>query len=133
MLGPWLLPDKQQARGLYADQFFSLVEGSHTSANGDPLTPTASDIEARGWQDDPVVKRWLYDTLVGHRPASGPILVVQGTADMLYTGLPRLKSQLTAAGDRFQTVVLTGASHDQALTDGWPAAKAFLSANWLTK
>ena len=133
MLGPWLLADKQQARGLYADQLFSLVEGSHASANGDPLTPTMSDITARGWQDNPVVRRWLYDTTVGHRQASGPILVVQGTADVLYTGLPRLRSQLTAAGDRFRTVVLTGASHDQALTEGWPAAKAFLSANWLTK
>ena len=80
-----------------------------------------------------MVKRWLYDTLVGHRQASGPILVVQGTADVLYAGLPRLKSQLAAAGDHFRTVVLTGASHDQALTEGWPAARAFLSANWLTK
>ena len=133
MLGRWLLTDKQQARGLYADQFFSLVEGSHASANGDPLTPTTSDIETKGWQDNPVVKRWLYDTLVGHRRASGPILVVQGTADVLYTGLPRLKSQLTAAGDDSRTVVLAGAGHDQALTGGWPAAKAFLSAHWLTK
>jgi len=132
MLGPWLLPDKQQARGLYADQFFSLVEGSHAAANGDPLTPAMSDIEAKGWQRNPVVKRWLYDTLVGHRQASGPILVVQGTADALYAGLPRLKSQLAAAGDRFRTVLVPGASHDQALTEGWPAAKAFLRANWST-
>jgi pimeloyl-ACP methyl ester carboxylesterase len=133
MLGPWLLADVQQARGLYADQFFSLVEGLHASANGDPLTPTMSDMAAKGWQDDPVVKRWLDDTTVGHRQASGPILVVQGTADVLYIGLPRLKSQLRAAGDRFRTVVLSGASHDDALTEGWPAAKPFLRANWLTK
>jgi acetyl esterase/lipase len=129
LLGPWILPHINGARHLYFDYWWQLLQSAHWSGsypNGTPLTPTVADVLAPGWQNNPVVKRWLRDRTIGLRRAVRPVLVVQGTADTLYPNFPELKAQLKHAGDRVKYVLLAGRDHDQAVPYGWPAAKAFL-------
>lgn len=136
LLGPWILPYATQAPNLYFDYWWLTLLQAHWSGaypNGSPMTPTVADVFAKGWQNNPVVKRFFADWVVGGRHASGPILVVQGTADLLFQSLPSLKAELSAVHDRYKVVLLAGRDHDAAVPGGWPSARVFLRVNFLTK
>lgn len=133
LVGPWLLPYVARAPGLYFDYWWGTVLGAHWTGGvypgGRPRVPTLRDIFAKGWQDNPVVQRFFADWTVGHSEATGPILLVQGTNDVLYETLPALRSELRQVGDQMQVVILKGRDHDQAVPGGWKAARAFLEAH----
>jgi acetyl esterase/lipase len=132
VLGPWIMPYVAKAPQLYFDQWWATLLLAHwngTYPAGAPMDPQASDVVVSGWESDPAVQRFFADATVGQRHATGAILVLQGTKDLLYKQYPALMAQLRAAGDDVRGRVLPGQSHDMAVTYGWPWAKAFLRAH----
>ena len=129
MLGPWILDVVDKAPRSYFDQWWALLLLAHWDGvypDGAPMTPTAADVVAPGWETDPSVQRFFADAQLGLRKASGPILVVQGTDDLLYPAYDKMIGQLRAAGDQVTGIVLDGRDHDQAVPYGTPAALGFL-------
>ena len=132
VLGPWIMQDVAKAPRLYFDQWWATLLLAHwdgTYPAGAPQVPQASDIVVSGWESDPAVQRFYADAAVGQRHATGSILVLQGTKDLLYKQYPTLMAQLHAVGDDVRGRVLPGQDHDMAVTYGWPWAKAFLRAH----
>jgi len=133
LVGSWLRPYVGKAPSLYFDYWWITLLKAHWTGGvypvGHPLTPTLRDVFAKGWQYNPVARRFFADWQVGQTTATGPVLVVQGTRDVLYKSLPQLKTQLSAVNDQTTYTILKGRDHDQAVVYGWPVAKAFLQTN----
>lgn len=131
-VGPWIMPYVAKAPRLYFDQWWATLLLAHWDGKypaGSPQVPQASDIAVSGWETNPAVQRFFADATVGQRHATGAILVLQGTKDLLYKQYPTLMAQLRAAGDNVRGRVLPGQSHDMAVTYGWPWARSFLRAH----
>jgi len=133
LVGSWLRPYVSKAPQLYFDGWWYTLLEAHWAGGvfpkGYPLQPTLRQVFTKGWQKNPVVRRFFADWEVGQTKATGPILVVQGTSDVLYKSLPLLRTQLSGAGDQTTYTILKGRDHDQAVVYGWPSAKAFLQQN----
>ena len=134
--GSWLRPYVSKAPRLYFDYWWITVLQGHWTGGaypkGSPLQPTLRQVFTKGWQKNPVVRRFFADWEVGQTKATGPILLVQGTDDVLYKSLPALRTQLSDAGDEAAYKILKGRDHDQAVVYGWASAKAFLQQHLIT-
>jgi hypothetical protein len=129
MLGPWVLDVVRKAPRSYFDQWWALLLLAHwdgTYPGGAAATPTADQVAVGGWDTLPAVERFFADAQLGLRKATGPILIVQGTDDLLYSTYHEMLDQLRGAGDHVTGMVLKGRDHDQAVPGGTPAALNFL-------
>ena len=111
---------------MYYDEWYALLRPWFFDANGIPATPQPGDVLLTGWDESAAAQKFLAGAAVGTAPAQGVLLLIQAD-DM---GLPfffPMVNRLQGQGDDVRCVILPqGTIHDDAITVGWPDAKAFL-------
>jgi dienelactone hydrolase len=124
--GPWLISDVQQAKDLFYDEWFALLRPWFFDANGIPAAPQPGDVLLTDWDQSPAAQKFLAGAAVGTAPAQGTLLLIQADDMGLPFFFPML-NKLQGQGDDVRYVILPpGTIHDDAITVGWPDARAFL-------
>lgn len=90
------------------------------------VNPTPETALNPDWATDSTVQRYLSDAAVGQRQGSAPILVLQGTADVLFSTYDRFISDICATGTAVHGILYPNISHDHVLPMGWPDARDWL-------
>jgi hypothetical protein len=94
------------------------------------LQPTLENTVNPNWASDPTVKAYFAETQVAKRPSSGPVLVLQGTGDGLYSVYPQLMSDLCAHGTVAHGITYANVSHDRVIDTGWADARDWLAGRF---
>jgi hypothetical protein len=91
------------------------------------VNPTPSTALNPGWASDPTVEQYLANATVGQRNAAGPILVLQGTGDGLYSTYDLFLSDICATGTKVHGITYGNISHDHVLPQGQADALSWLA------
>jgi pimeloyl-ACP methyl ester carboxylesterase len=95
------------------------------------LMPTLENTVNPNWATDPTVQTYFAQTQVATRPSAGPVLVLQGTADGLYSVYPQLLSDLCGEGTATHGITYANVSHDRVLDTGWADARSWLAGRFV--
>jgi pimeloyl-ACP methyl ester carboxylesterase len=118
-VGPQLLPLMAYAEELCFDEWF-----------GAALTyyrPGLHRNLAAGWSQDPNVRDYFASARIGTRPAVAPMLVQQGTSDILYRALDRQVATFCAQGDAVAWDVYLHTNHGLVVPRSWPTVRDWLA------
>lgn len=98
------------------------------------ITPTVENTLNPNWSSDPTVQAYFSAAdNVGKRPAAGPVLVLQGTADGLYGVLPILQADMCGQNTTLQIIAYDNVDHDGSVKAGWPDARKWLAKRFAGK
>jgi len=118
-VGPQLLPFMAYAQEWCFDNWFPVLHQY--------LQPGVRLNLARGWANDPDVKDYFALSQTGLRPATAPILYLQGTADGLYAVAPAQLERMCGQGDTVRFTRYPGLEHDPIVWKGWAETKDWLA------
>jgi pimeloyl-ACP methyl ester carboxylesterase len=95
-------------------QYDMFVEDGCSAASGAFSALATSDMLKPGWKDNDFIRQFLARDRPGERPVRGPLLLVTGGADVLFTESAARKvfQRLCAAGTRVQWNIYPGLGHD---------------------
>ncbi len=92
------------------------------------ITPTVENLINPNWKSDPTVQAYFtaIDD-VGKRPAAGPVLILQGMNDGLFSVLPMLQAEMCSQNTTVHAITYANVDHDKVVKAGWNDARDWLA------
>lgn len=119
-IGPLFSSRMNDAEAHCWDEWF-LIDNSD-------ITPTVESVLNPNWKSDPTVQAYFtaIDS-VGKRPASGPVLILQGMDDGLFSVLPMLQADMCSQDTTVHAITYADVDHDNVFKAGWNDARDWLA------